>query len=67
MSGKHSERDARICELRRTGRTLEQIGQQFGLTRERVRQITKRAEASPQDGTSAEMVKGGGYLGDEGS
>jgi hypothetical protein len=34
-------RDQRIVELRSRGLTLEAIAQQFGLTRERVRQITK--------------------------
>jgi transcriptional regulator with XRE-family HTH domain len=34
-------RDQQIVELRNRGLTLEAIAQQFGLTRERVRQITK--------------------------
>jgi hypothetical protein len=34
-------RDQRIVKLRNRGLTLEAIAQQFGLTRERVRQITK--------------------------
>ncbi len=33
------ERRETILKLRNDGRTLDQIGQQFGLTRERVRQI----------------------------
>src|SRR5262249_24809915 len=35
-----SSRDKQIVELRGSGQTLEAIAQQFGLTRERVRQIT---------------------------
>jgi predicted transcriptional regulator len=42
MSQRNDERNARICELREAGRALEQIGEQFGITRERVRQILKR-------------------------
>ena len=34
-------RDQQIVELRNRGLTLEAIARQFGLTRERVRQITK--------------------------
>lgn len=34
-----SERDKEIAELRRKGTTLRAIGQQFGITRERVRQV----------------------------
>ena len=39
----NTTRDAEICEMRRAGKTLEEIGQQYNLTRERVRQITARA------------------------
>lgn len=35
------QRNAEMVERRRRGQTLEQIGQHFGLTRERVRQIIK--------------------------
>jgi len=34
-----SERDKEIAELRRQGTTLRAIGEQFGITRERVRQV----------------------------
>ena len=37
-----SERDKRILELRRSGKTLEEIGQDVGVTRERVRQIVSK-------------------------
>lgn len=40
-------RDARIIELREQGATLESIGAQFGLTRERVRQIVSRDGGAP--------------------
>jgi DNA-directed RNA polymerase sigma subunit (sigma70/sigma32) len=36
---KAAERDLRIMQLRREGRTLQAIGNEMGLTRERVRQI----------------------------
>jgi hypothetical protein len=39
-----SSRDKQIIELRSQGMTLEAIGQQFGLTKERVRQILSRYE-----------------------
>ena len=34
------ERDARIYEQRRAGRTLADIGREFGISKERVRQIS---------------------------
>ena len=40
-----SERNREIIELHRQGRTLQQIGDRFGISRERVRQIVVRAEA----------------------
>ena len=40
-----SEREERIVRLRLAGVTLREIGNQFGLTRERVRQLEKRAFA----------------------
>lgn len=39
-------RDARIKLLRLRGQTLERIGKQFDLTRERVRQIIAKLKAS---------------------
>lgn len=42
-------RNAQIIELCRTGLTLQQVGDQYGLTRERVRQIAARAGISAQD------------------
>ena len=37
-----SPRDSRIVELRKSGKTLDEIGKEVGLTRERVRQILKK-------------------------
>lgn len=37
------EREAVICGLYREGKTLQEVGDVFGLTRERVRQILRRA------------------------
>jgi len=39
-----SPRDSRIIELRKDGKTLDEIGKEVGLTRERVRQILKKLE-----------------------
>lgn len=44
------EREARMTELYRGGSTLQEIGTAFGLTRERVRQILKRAGVTRKDG-----------------
>ena len=44
------EREAVICGLYREGRTLQEVGDVFGLTRERVRQIVRRAGISPDAG-----------------
>ena len=37
-----AERNAAIVHLRLTGKTYEECGKQFGITRERVRQICAR-------------------------
>ena len=37
----HTERDRHIIRMRANGATLQEIGQAYGLTRERVRQIEK--------------------------
>ena len=42
------ERNERIVELYRSGVTLQEIGDRFGVTRERVRQIVARAEGAPK-------------------
>lgn len=44
------EREAVICSLYRDGKTLQEVGDVFGLTRERVRQILRRAGVSPTQG-----------------
>ena len=43
------ERNAKIAKLRESGLTLEDVGHQFGISRERVRQIVIRVEAGPKE------------------
>lgn len=43
-------RTARMAELYRSGKTLEQIGVEYGVTRERVRQVLKPLGLSRKDG-----------------
>ena len=45
MESNHEERDAEICRLYKNGLTLRALGEQFGLTHERVRQILRKAGA----------------------
>jgi DNA-binding CsgD family transcriptional regulator len=49
-TGANHDRMAVMAALYREGKTLEYIGAQFGLTRERVRQIVRRAGVSASDG-----------------
>ena len=42
---KQAERRQTILRLKIAGRTLEDIGRRFGITKERVRQIVIRAES----------------------
>lgn len=37
-----TERNEEIVKLRRSGMTLQQVGERFQITRERVRQIVER-------------------------
>jgi DNA-directed RNA polymerase sigma subunit (sigma70/sigma32) len=41
--GRNVERDKKICALKATGLSNEAVGEQFGLSRERVRNILDRA------------------------
>lgn len=50
---RNPERDAVICRLYQDGKTLEEVGAVFGVTRERVRQILKRAGVPSKDGGAA--------------
>jgi hypothetical protein len=56
MSSKHSERDARMCDLYRAGRTLVQLGDQFGISDERARQIVRAAGLRRQDGGGVKRI-----------
>jgi DNA-directed RNA polymerase sigma subunit (sigma70/sigma32) len=42
-AGRNVERDKKICALKATGLSNEAVGKQFGLSRERVRNILDRA------------------------
>jgi hypothetical protein len=46
-AGAVSDRNREILALHRDGVTLQEIGDRFGITRERVRQIVRRAEGAP--------------------
>lgn len=53
----NAERDRRICLLRRNGFTYSEIAQMEGLSRVRVGQIVKEANAElPEDDTRAEIA-----------
>lgn len=54
---RNHERDAVICRLYQDGKTLEEVGAVFGVTRERARQILKRAGVSSDDGGAAVRSK----------
>jgi hypothetical protein len=51
-----SSRDQQIIELRSQGLTLEAIGQRFGITKERVRQIASRYEIARRCTTQADLM-----------
>jgi len=40
---KLTDKEQKVIELRKQGKTLEEIGKEFGVTRERIRQIEKKA------------------------
>lgn len=46
--GQRDGRTARMLEMRRKGATLQEIGDQFDLTRERIRQILRDAGGAPR-------------------
>jgi DNA-directed RNA polymerase sigma subunit (sigma70/sigma32) len=43
-AGRNNARDAKICARRAFGVSFEKLGQEFKLSRERARQIVRRAE-----------------------
>lgn len=47
---KDAAKQARMCEMYCGGQTLQEIGDQFGITRERVRQIIVAAGVTSRDG-----------------
>lgn len=51
-----AERNAAMIELRRQGWTLEQIGELYGVSRQRVEQILKRDAPEVQDAARIERV-----------
>jgi hypothetical protein len=54
---RNMEREAVICRLYRDGKTLQEVGDVFGVSRERVRQILRRAGISPDAGGVRERTR----------
>jgi len=57
-----TEREQRVIELRfgltdGTAKTLEEVGQQFGVTRERIRQIEAKTLAKLRHPSRAQQLK----------
>jgi len=60
----NTERNESICHLyKEGGLTLGQLGQRFHLSRERIRQIVKRAGLTKEDRTSAVITSTDEFLG----
>jgi Sigma-70, region 4 len=63
--GRTPERDKIIWLMVQSGKTLKAVGDEYGLTRERVRQIYAREQrdrgADPHVVRRPEMVRSGGY------
>jgi transposase len=53
--GRNVERDRKICALKATGLTNEAIGKQFGISRERVRNVLDAAERDAKAGRTRWM------------
>ena len=51
-------RNREIVELHRAGLTMQEIGDYFGITRERVRQIVRREDADPASRSTARVREG---------
>jgi hypothetical protein len=51
------EREAVICGLYREGKTLQEVGDVFGLTRERIRQILRRAGVPTEAGGQQQRAR----------
>lgn len=54
---RNAERNARMASMYRQGLTLEKIGQEFGMTRERVRQLLKRQGVTRHEGGQAKTAQ----------
>lgn len=54
---KHSERNSRIVEMFKSGKTLKEIGKGYGITRERVRQVLFEFGITGKDGGQALAVR----------
>lgn len=50
---KDTSRDVNMCNMFKSGLTLEEIGKKYGISRERVRQILKRYDITRRDGGQA--------------
>jgi len=46
--GRLVERDTKICARRSEGLTLEEIGREFALSRETIRQVVRRGPRGPE-------------------
>jgi transposase len=53
--GRNVERDRQICALKATGLSNEGVGKQFGLSRERVRNVLDAAERDAKAGRTRWM------------
>lgn len=56
-----SERVRHMAELYRDGKTLEEIGLMYGVTRERIRQLLKRTGITANDGGQRARARGRDY------
>ena len=67
MGSPHIERNLRILEARKQGKTLREIGRDFGLSQERVRQITVILYRKHLESTFPEITEAANKIYREGS